>query len=282
MKSKLISEILCANIVKREVVAHDTHERQNTWFRSFSFDSSDYSLLYGFYICSARTLTLIPTHSNKLYRWYEQHTLHTHVKRKHIRTIARVHTTHNTHSHSDRRGKNKPFFVNICIRLNYFWYVSMCVCFPIEVMAMNKDRTKKSQRKLKWTLITIINCEKIMYRLTNAHFLTRNDNKSTRLNVFFLVKNICLWWSSKIINLPQHKTFICVWNTPFYEHDCIFSLHLFIFTLISMTFYYMQKRLWHFCHSTKANHTPIVSDFWRRKKSFNVHLKWIMIEAAHE
>lgn len=95
-----------------------------------SFDSSDCGLLYGFYICYARTHA--HTDSNQI--WRHKATQCTHMWNANTYVWSRACTVHTrrphtlTHTESDRWGNNKPFFVNICIRLNYL--VRLCVCLP--------------------------------------------------------------------------------------------------------------------------------------------------------
>lgn len=129
-----------------------------------SFDSSDYGLPYEFYICYART------HTHAAMKYYDMNEQHSHAAHMwnaytHVCDRARAQYTQGAHTHSDSRGKTS-LFMSICVLDLIIWYVSMCVCCPIEVMAMNKDR--KITTKMKWNehkSQSSMAQEKMIYRL---------------------------------------------------------------------------------------------------------------------
>lgn len=165
MKSKIISEILCANMLKeRSGGTRYTHERQNTWFRSFRLTAQTT-------VCHMNSIsaTHARTHTQQwnITIWTNNtHTPHICETHTHMCVIARVHSTHKARTHTATAGEKTSLFMSICVLDLIIWYVSMCVCCPIEVMAMNKDR--KITTKMKWNehkSQSSMAQEKMIYRL---------------------------------------------------------------------------------------------------------------------
>lgn len=150
---------------KREVVAHDIHMNVKTHdFDHFVWQLRLRSAIWILYLLR----THAHTRSNEILRYERTHTHTPHIceTHTHMCVIARVHSTHKARTHTATAGEKTSLFLSICVLDLIIWYVSMCVCSPIEVMAMNKDR--KITTKMKWNehkSQSSMAQEKMIYRL---------------------------------------------------------------------------------------------------------------------
>lgn len=130
--------------------------------------------------------------------------------------IARVHSTH-THTHSYGNGKNKPFFVNICIRLNYL--VRLYVCL-LSYRSNGDEQRPKNHNENEMNINHNHQCARENdISAANVHFPARNDNKRARLNR--LLRVFC---SSGIsANNEVQRSLICVRAHSFLKAIAYFS-----------------------------------------------------------